>query len=134
MKFPLNSVYSRGQIACHARAARNHTFVSERPFHFGTAFQGETPFQLERGGSAVERGREEVSARGSMNSRLSRLARALLSREAVRRTLNGKEVTQMIRKIGFLLALVTLLAAGAASAAPPDEVNAPRTQDSLQAP
>lgn len=40
----------------------------------------------------------------------------------------------MIRKIGFALALVTLLAAGAASAAPPDEVNAPRSQDQVDAP
>ena len=40
----------------------------------------------------------------------------------------------MLRKIGFLFALVTLLAVGAANAAPPDEVNAPRAQDSIQAP
>lgn len=40
----------------------------------------------------------------------------------------------MIRKIGFLFALVTLLAAGVASAAPPDEVNAPRSQDTITAP
>lgn len=37
----------------------------------------------------------------------------------------------MIRKIGFFLALVTatLLTSAAAIAAPPDEVNAPRTQE-----
>lgn len=41
----------------------------------------------------------------------------------------------MMRTIGFALALVTLLMTTAAIAAPPDEVNAPRSQqDEVQAP
>jgi hypothetical protein len=41
----------------------------------------------------------------------------------------------MMRTIGFALALVTLLMTTTAIAAPPDEVNAPRShQDEVQAP
>jgi hypothetical protein len=52
-----------------------------------------------------------------------------------RQSAHIQEEEDMMRTIGFALALVTLLMTTAAIAAPPDEVNAPRSQqDELQAP
>jgi hypothetical protein len=63
------------------------------------------------------------------------LARRLLFHTAGSQNIQEQEEEHMMRSIGFALALVTLLMTTAAIAAPPDEVNAPRSQqDEVQAP